>query len=315
MAYYRAVGRLKAKNGKTMGYRLAHRDNSTVDMLTEDIKKYIAKNGNNSIANLKITSDGKLIDSGTSNVASRNNKKSSTLLRNKIKKAALLGLVGYAQDGVLYYFGEDRKIHCTTMQIHGINNGARKEIVEAAVKAGECNSEVHLLSGVQVIDTGAFAYADHVNKVVIPNSLLEIENAAFFYCSNLREINIPLSVTKLGSGVFSGCSSLSSLVINVEIIETELCNENTSLMNVKLTNKVVEIGTFAFHTCESLRRIILPDSIKYIGSCAFANCRQLEYINIPKNLEGIADDAFENCTSLSTRSKAALRAAGYTGEF
>ena len=58
------------------------------------------------------------------------------------------------------------------------------------------------------------------------------------------------------------------------------------------------IGASAFYGCESLVEIILSESIVEIGLSAFACCYCLKEITIPMSVMAIGDGAFMQCRSL-----------------
>lgn len=95
-------------------------------------------------------------------------------------------------------------------------------------------------------------------------SVTTVPKEAFCNCKSLQTIVIPNSVTKIdgysSDGAFMGASSLS---------------------NVQLSNRLKEIGRYAFYSCSSLTNIDLPDTLEKIDYYAFYYAR-LETIHIPK---------------------------------
>lgn len=59
------------------------------------------------------------------------------------------------------------------------------------------------------IGASAFDGISSLNKIIIPNTIVEIEHSAFARCVGLAEIVIPKSVAKIGSRVFEDCYGLT----------------------------------------------------------------------------------------------------------
>lgn len=315
MSQYKAISKWQAKNGKTLGYRLLRHDNVIIDMLTVDIKKYLEANGVNAITNLTLTSDGRLIYSNTKKHTIYNKNNPGKLLASRIRKAMLLGLPGYTNSGVLYYYGKDKKIHCVALSAAYARIKPDVYLRETIENLEPCDEIIKILPGTQIIDPWSFAYLNYVKNVQLPKGLVEIGEAAFLGCRLLDSIRIPLSVEKIGSRAFQACRHISRINININIVEDSICNDNINLVDINITNKVEWIRGKAFYRCGRLYRVHIPDSVIGIGTEAFANCSSLRYINIPESVKHIANDAFSGCKELSAESRRAIRDAGYTGEF
>ncbi|MDD6627663.1 MAG: leucine-rich repeat protein [Lachnospiraceae bacterium] len=75
--------------------------------------------------------------------------------------------------------------------------------------------------------------------------------------------------------------------------------QNTSSESIAATQKIAQIGDYAFARAGVLQSINLPDWLQVIGTGAFLNCYNLNSVNIPF-LEEISDGAFKNCVKLKT---------------
>lgn len=73
---------------------------------------------------------------------------------------------------------------------------------------------------------------------------------------------------------------------------------NKELTIVQLSEKVTEIGDYAFEGCENLETIILPEKLLKIGKFAFYNCKKLKTIEFGHFIKSIGRSAFQNCCSL-----------------
>lgn len=60
----------------------------------------------------------------------------------------------------------------------------------------------------------------------------------------------------------------------------------------------VEIGNFAFSSCERFREVVIPENIKNIGIGAFWLCGELKKVIIPKSVKEIKDRTFQSCRNL-----------------
>ena len=152
-----------------------------------------------------------------------------------------------------------------------------------------------------VIEIGEGAFTNtHLVEVIIPNSVTKIGVSAFSSCERLEKVTLPSSITKIEDVMFSGCESLVEINIpsSVTSIGGSAFSGCKSLVEIDLPDSVVELERGAFYGCSSLRAIRLSDNIKSIGVNTFYECRSLTEINLPNNLEYIGDKAFEYCVSI-----------------
>ena len=61
-------------------------------------------------------------------------------------------------------------------------------------------------------------------------------------------------------------------------IDKSVCNNNSSMENLKIPEKVKTIGANAFSNCSKLSMVWLPSTLQEIGKNAFSNCRAITYI-------------------------------------
>ena len=125
--------------------------------------------------------------------------------------------------------------------------------------------------------------ADNLGEyAVIPKELegVTVEGiGAFEGCENLTDINIPQNVMKIEDMTFADC---------------------TSLENIKLPEKLQEIGVKAFSNTD-LKEIVIPDGTKAIDIKAFENCKNLKTVVLPKSVEYIAVGAFDSCEKVNVK--------------
>ena len=133
---------------------------------------------------------------------------------------------------------------------------------------------------VRAIGNWAFAHANAISMVILPNSIVHIGEYSFYSCDGLNSIKIPNSVKNIEEDAFSQCDSL----------ETVIFEENSQLEN---------IADYAFAYSDYLSEIKIPDSVTSIGYRAF-NKTAIKNIKIPQNVVSIGTEAFSDCHSLES---------------
>ena len=73
-----------------------------------------------------------------------------------------------------------------------------------------------------------------------------------------------------------------------------------NLANVKIGNKVEDIGWRSFGHCESIPSITIPNSVKRIGAAAFGECYNMSSLSIGSGLTSFGILAFCYCTNLTS---------------
>ena len=182
-------------------------------------------------------------------------------------------------------------------------------IDSTAIITGYTGDEVSIiipseLGGYPVTGIGfeAFAYCESLERIAIPDSVINIDDWAFLFCTSLESIIIPDSVTSIDRGAFTYCESLESITIpnSVKSIGAWAFSYCTILKSITIPDSVTSIADNVFACCENLESIIMLDSVKSIGDYAFAWCTSLESINIPDSVTSISDGVFSNCTILES---------------
>ena len=159
------------------------------------------------------------------------------------------------------------------------------------------------------IRSSAFLGHAELEKITIPDKMVEICEGAFSGCSKLKAVKIPESVLSIGQSVFEFCNSLESVVVepgNARYDSREGCNaiietsSNTLLIGCKnsvIPESVSSIGRGAFKGA-GLTQFVIPDNVKTIDNGAFFHCTDLKQISLPNSLEYIADSVFYGCSGL-----------------
>lgn len=73
----------------------------------------------------------------------------------------------------------------------------------------------------------------------------------------------------------------------------------TTLTSVTVSDKVTDIGAYAFYDCASLTAATLGDKVESIGYSAFSGCSLLTQIRLPASLRTVANNAFGGCSALA----------------
>lgn len=150
-------------------------------------------------------------------------------------------------------------------------------------------------------------------EVVVPEEITKIGKNAFRFCEKIESIVLPAGVTDIDTETaFRKCGSLKTIVVNEN--NPEYTSEEGILYNktkerfllcpegktgeVKVRDRVVEIGAYAFQNCSKVERVDLPGTVKEIGTAAFSGCSGLKKVDIPETVTAIADSTFYECTGL-----------------
>ena len=73
------------------------------------------------------------------------------------------------------------------------------------------------------------------------------------------------------------------------------------ISSVKMSERVTEIGNYAFANCPGLASVTIPNSVTRIGNGAFSDCTGLRYIQIPDGVTEIGEEAFKSCKALADK--------------
>jgi hypothetical protein len=175
--------------------------------------------------------------------------------------------------------------------------------------------EVTLPKGLTKIPDAMFIECIALTSFTIPDGVTEIGNGAFRE-SGLYSITIPDSVKKIGTGAFLK-SGLQSIAIpdSITTIGDNMFWNCLNLTAVTIPDSVTGIGKEAFRYCYNLTNVTIPDSVKTIQDYAFSECSNLTEVTISPVKRRWDSSSFSKCQKLSLASQAAIRAAGYTGDF
>lgn len=82
-------------------------------------------------------------------------------------------------------------------------------------------------------------------------------------------------------------------IANHAFNENRNSTNGSTLVNVTISEGIVNIGDFAFAGCTNLEKIILPETLSSLGDQTFLGCSSLNSINIPSNLKQLRTFVFQ----------------------
>ena len=127
----------------------------------------------------------------------------------------------------------------------------------------------------------------------------EINDLEYVYNSNKKTLYIKSNTfayervgrrTKVINAIF--CPSADK-------ISDYALNNCKSLENVKMHDKITEIGEGAFYGCKKLNSVNISKAITRLRLSAFSECRSLEKLTIPENVTSIDFEFFYGCSRLA----------------
>ena len=120
--------------------------------------------------------------------------------------------------------------------------------------------EVTLPDNITVIPDYAFEKCTLLEKINIPQSLVQIRNDAFAE-SGIKEFVAPDSFKEIWGNAFKDCKNLEKVDLN----------------------KTTSIGDMSFENCTKLSSIVLPNTLVELGTYVFSGCTLLNNIKMPSN--------------------------------
>ena len=179
---------------------------------------------------------------------------------------------------------------------------------------GSKEESFSVLGGTETIGEFAFAGAQHLKEVILPETVTRIKNNAFDDCMALEIIHLPKSLKNIEEHAFGWqmkikevhIKSLSSWFdVKLEgLYSSPFCDSADLYVNgellehLEIPSYVSEIPQHAFMGCQSIKTITITGATKTVGECAFFNCKSLEVVNLKDSVRRIEGSAFYGCTSL-----------------
>lgn len=163
------------------------------------------------------------------------------------------------------------------------------------------------------IGQGAFAGAQALTAVTLPESVQSIGAEAFRNCNALTSMAVPNKVTAIPAYAFSGCSALTSVTMpdNTTAIGEGAFENCYALTAIELPSKLTSISNNTFFGCSKLTEVTIPSGVTSIGATAFAYCASLVKITIPATVTAIGANAFLGVYGLTMYCHSGSQAAAY----
>ena len=147
------------------------------------------------------------------------------------------------------------------------------------------------------VEANAFEYVN-LGQITFGNSIEKIASDAFKWCDIENVIyngyiedwcSIDFG-NQLSNPLY--CASTFYVLDDEGTIDIEgrLYSE---VIDIYLSENVIEISDYAFYNYQNLRNVVMADSITNVGKYAFANCGNLESVIISNNVEKI--DSYSGC--------------------
>ncbi|MFA6866524.1 MAG: leucine-rich repeat protein [Clostridia bacterium] len=129
---------------------------------------------------------------------------------------------------------------------------------------------------------------------------VDLENTSFFVTRNISYEEVEIIGIKLDVALESTINIPSTIEGKTVVGIADNAFENClSITTINLNDAAIEtIGDYAFLDCVNLVNVILSESLLDLGECAFKNCSSLKNISIPTNLRNIEENAFVNCDNI-----------------
>ena len=175
-----------------------------------------------------------------------------------------------------------------------------------------CSSlqEVKLGSQMKTINQYAFGGCSALSSITIPNAVTNIYNNVFNGCTGLKTVNIADSESTLTFGsngsnpIFASCP-LDYVYIGRDINYSTNSStgyspfyRNTTLREVKITDKETEISENEFYGCTNLQKITIGDGVTTIGKRAFSGASSLKFFAFGSQVAEIGEEAFSDCAAV-----------------
>ena len=155
---------------------------------------------------------------------------------------------------------------------------------------------VRIKEGVERIRGGCFSYCKQIDKIIIPDSVVDIGPQAFSDCVNLKDITAGNNISEIGANVvintpdYEKQSNWSEGILYIGTYAVMSNDDVVSECKIKEGTQLLADSLFANN--DKIRKVILPDSTKYIENCVFMDCGNLKYVRFGKHVKKIGSAAF-----------------------
>ena len=147
----------------------------------------------------------------------------------------------------------------------------------------DCDSVVNATLGNCINSIGGYAFAEAnlLGEIIIPDYTTYVGEYCFYKCISLERAIVGKGIDKLNTRTFCACSSLTEVKIgeNVETIDTYVFQNCSSLPQINIPQATRTINSYVFKGCQNLSTVVIEDkaftlSLGSNGSSPlFADCK------------------------------------------
>lgn len=188
--------------------------------------------------------------------------------------------------------------HCTSLE-KVLFTGMTGKITSIGYDAFELTAlkEFEVPENVTKIDNMAFFKAMQLTKIPLPKKLRTIGRQAFSE-SGLENITLPDSIKYVEAECFRDCRYLEEATLPAKDFEVPdgMFESCAALKKVNNTDRIVQIGKYAFYDTVDLKQIVLS-SVTEIDGNAFEGSG-LTSVKLPKSCTTLGPNAFYKCRNL-----------------
>lgn len=174
------------------------------------------------------------------------------------------------------------------------------EVGEQAFQASGIE-DLTISAGV-AFDGHAFALNENLTTVTFAEGVTTIPESLLHGCENLVEVNLPSTLKTIEKGAFVRAKNLTEIELpeGLEVIG-DSAFEGSSLTAITIPGSVKEIGALAFYMSKDLAEINFADGAETlnIGKYAFNTCQSLTKVTIPARVKVLEDGVFSMCLALT----------------
>ena len=148
----------------------------------------------------------------------------------------------------------------------------------------------------------AFAVQDGNNSFTAIEGVLFDDTTSGLVCypaSRTGSYDVPDSTTVVGAYAFA-YSALSGVELDGVQTLGESSFNSSSLISVTIPDSVTSMGAATFGFCNALQELCLGSGLLEISSFAFRDCSSLRLVHIPTNIQHINGGAFQGTHSMTT---------------
>ena len=230
------------------------------------------------------------------------------------------------------YVGPYAFRHCTQLEKAVLGSGIAGWGLDWGVNEafGGCTklTDVTVREGCASIPPYCFQGCTALERIEIPGSCESIGEAAFRFCTALKEAVLNEGILYIYPEAFNEASALQKAELPSTLLTVDnYAFHNTRLLSVRIPDRVMTIGYYAFSDNPALRTVAIGESVEtwktdwgtngafkndvrlecleisegcmLIGSYAFEGCIDLQSVDVPITVTSVGEGAFLNCSGLT----------------